>query len=275
MYKVLALDLDGTVLADDHRIHPEVKQAIIEAKKRWHVVLVTGRHHTAAKPYYLELELDSPIICCNGTYTYDYKNEKVLSHNALNKEICLSFIEKAMQNQLKLVMYITHAMTYLKTDPIEYIVKLEHWAKSILPEARPQIYPIDSFESAVLDSQHIWKFVIEGEPNCVEHFLHDSWILENFSAERSWFNRIDFAAIGNSKGKSLAQYVEKLGYLASQVIAAGDNHNDISMLNFAGIGIAMNNADKAVKESAQLICPTDSNQDGLAQIIRELGKQND
>lgn len=47
MYKVLALDLDGTVLTDDHSIHPEVKKAIQEAQQKCHVVIVTGRHHTA------------------------------------------------------------------------------------------------------------------------------------------------------------------------------------------------------------------------------------
>ena len=86
MYKVLALDLDGTVLQDDHTIHPEVKKAIQEVKQYCHVVIVTGRHHTAARPYYYELGLDTPIICCNGTYVYDYQTETVLTQNAIDKD---------------------------------------------------------------------------------------------------------------------------------------------------------------------------------------------
>ncbi|MGR5457370.1 HAD hydrolase family protein, partial [Vibrio alfacsensis] len=75
-----------------------------------------------------------------------------------------------------------------------------------------------------------------------------SWIKRNFNGERSWSNRIDFAAQGNSKGKRLADYVKGLGYEAHHVIAAGDNHNDISMLEYAGLGIAMKNADEMVKQ---------------------------
>lgn len=111
MYKVLALDLDGTVLKDDHTIHPEVKKAIQEAKQSCHVVIVTGRHHTAARPYYYELGLDTPIICCNGTYVYDYQTETVLTQNAIDKDKALTFIDMADEFQLKMVMYITHAMT--------------------------------------------------------------------------------------------------------------------------------------------------------------------
>ncbi len=83
MYNVLALDLDGTVLTQEHTIHPAVKQAIHKAAKQCHVMIVTGRHHTAARPYYDELGLTTPIICCNGTYIYDYQNEK-FSHTMLS-----------------------------------------------------------------------------------------------------------------------------------------------------------------------------------------------
>lgn len=101
MYKVLALDLDGTVLTDDHRIHPEVKKAIQEAQQKCHVVIVTGRHHTAARPYYDELGLTTPIICCNGTYVYDYHNDRVLKHNSIAKEDALTFIALAKEFQVK------------------------------------------------------------------------------------------------------------------------------------------------------------------------------
>jgi hydroxymethylpyrimidine pyrophosphatase-like HAD family hydrolase len=63
MYKLLALDLDGTVLNDERDIHPDLKAAIAAIKNEYQVMIVTGRHHTAAKPYYIELGLTTPIIC--------------------------------------------------------------------------------------------------------------------------------------------------------------------------------------------------------------------
>ncbi|WP_042844697.1 Cof-type HAD-IIB family hydrolase [Providencia rettgeri] len=269
MYKVLALDLDGTVLTQDHTIHPEVRQAIQAATKQCHVMIVTGRHHTAARPYYDELGLTTPIICCNGTYIYDYQNEKVITHNALTKQNALTFIELAQQDKLKMVMYITDAMVYSKVDPIDYMNAMEQWANDPTMAHPPKIYRIDSFEEQVQRADYIWKFVVEGEPATLQRFLNSPWIKQTFNAEKSWSNRFDFAAKGNNKGIRLAEHLNSLGYQPNQVIAVGDNHNDISMIELAGLGVAMKNADDTVKSHADVVCATDNNGDGLARLIRE------
>lgn len=269
MYKVLALDLDGTVLTDNHTVHPEVKKAIQEVKQHCHVVIVTGRHHTAARPYYYELGLDTPIICCNGTYIYDYQTETVLKQNAIEKQNALTFIDMAEEFQLKMVMYVTHAMTYSQYNPFAYMLALESWAETAPEHHRPQIYRVDSFIDTAKQSEHVWKFVVEGTQNSVDRLMQHPWIEANFNGERSWSNRIDFAAKGNGKGQRLAEYIQELGYLPSDVMAIGDNHNDISMLKYAGTGVAMLNADDLVKSHAQIVCATDNNNDGIAHLIRE------
>ncbi|WP_272518365.1 MULTISPECIES: Cof-type HAD-IIB family hydrolase [unclassified Providencia] len=269
MYNVLALDLDGTVLTQEHTIHPAVKQAIQQAAKQCHVMIVTGRHHTAARPYYDELGLTTPIICCNGTYIYDYQNEKVITHNALTKENALTFIELAQNDKLKMVMYITDAMVYSKIDPIDYMSAMEQWANDPTMAHPPKIYRIDSFEEQVQQADYIWKFVVEGEPSTLERFLNSPWIKQTFNAEKSWSNRFDFAAKGNNKGTRLAEYLNSQGYNSNQVIAVGDNHNDISMIELAGLGVAMKNADDTVKSHANAICATDNSGDGLARLIHE------
>lgn len=269
MYKVLALDLDGTVLTDEHTIHPEVKNAIQQAQQRCHVVIVTGRHHTAARPYYQELGLTTPIICCNGTYVYDYQHKKVIKHNAIAKQEALTFLTLAKEFQMKLVMYVTDAMVYSKRNPIAYMQALEKWASQYPETCQPRIERIDSFSTRVEQEAFIWKFVVEGQPSSVERLSQQTWVQENFNGERSWSNRVDFSAKGNNKGQRLAEYVTALGYHASQVVAVGDNHNDISMLNYAGLGVAMLNADNLVKSHAQLICETNNNHDGLARLIRD------
>ncbi|WP_087020643.1 Cof-type HAD-IIB family hydrolase [Thaumasiovibrio subtropicus] len=268
MYKVLALDLDGTVLSDDHTIHPEVKRAIVEAQRRCHVVIVTGRHHTAARPYYHELGLSTPIICCNGTYVYDYQNEQVITHNAIKKQDALNFIALAKEFQVKMVMYITDAMTYSHFNPIHYMEALEKWAHANPGEQQPKIYKVNSFSDTASQAEHVWKFVVEGLPSSVERLQQHPWVKATFNGERSWSNRIDFAAKGNSKGQRLAEYVAELGYHANHVMAVGDNHNDISMLKYAGLGVAMPNADDWVKSHARLVSTTDNNSDGLAHLIQ-------
>ncbi|MDN3680920.1 Cof-type HAD-IIB family hydrolase [Vibrio tapetis subsp. quintayensis] len=268
MYKVLALDLDGTVLTDEHTINPEVKRAIQEARQHCHVVIVTGRHHTAAKPYYEELGLTTPIICCNGTYIYDYQNDCVVQHNAISKQDALSFISLAHEYQMKMVMYVTDSMTYSSHNPITYMQALESWADQFEGNSKPKIERIDSFSDLVNETQYVWKFVVEGQPSSVERLLEHDYVKRKFNGERSWSNRIDFAALGNNKGALLAEYVTNLGYHANHVLAVGDNHNDISMLEYAGLGVAMENADDTVKSAARLVCETNNNEDGLARLIR-------
>jgi len=269
MYKVLALDLDGTVLTDEHTIHPEVKLAIQEARDKCHVIIVTGRHHTAARPYYDELGLTTPIICCNGTYVYDYEKEQVLAQNSIDKEDALTFIDLAKEFQVKMVMYVTDAMTYSNYNPITYMAALENWAKEAPLKHQPKIYKIDSFSDEVKNTEYVWKFVVEGLPSSVERLQEHPWVKDRFNGERSWSNRIDFAAKGNSKGLRLAEYVSELGYHPNHIIAVGDNHNDISMLSYAGLGVAMLNSDELVKSHSKAVCMTDNNHDGLARLIRQ------
>lgn len=272
MYKLLALDLDGTVLNSQRGIHPEVKQAIQQLKEKYPVLIVTGRHHTAAKPYYVELGLDTPIICCNGTYVYDYANDEVLVHNALQKQVALEFIDRAQQANMKLLMYVTDAMLYSRRIPVGFIGGLVDWANQYQGEVKPQIYQVDEFEEHANQASHIWKFVVEGEPQTIKQFSSEPWVSEHFSGEQSWHNRVDFSARGNSKGGRLAEIVAQLGLQPEQVVAVGDNHNDVSMLNYAGLGVAMNNAADEIKQQANAVSATDNDGSGLAELIYQTFK---
>ena len=74
------------------------------------MIVVTGRHHTAARPYYEELELDTPAICCNGTYIYDFHNQQIVREHSVEKAVAKQFYELATDYGMKLVLYTTHAM---------------------------------------------------------------------------------------------------------------------------------------------------------------------
>ena len=267
-HQLLALDLDGTTLQDNHQLNPSIKDFVHSIKSHYHVVIVTGRHHTAAKPYYDEFKLDTPIICCNGTYTYHYQQGKVLDHKAIDKGLAQRFIQSAERHRLKMVMYITDAMTYSLSDPIPYMQPLDTWAKSFPAESQPNIYQTDNFASLAKATDCVWKFVVEGEPERLKAFLHQTWIEDNFEGAWSGESRIDLALKGNNKGDALARYARQLGIDTGSIVAAGDNFNDISMLNIAGTGIAMQQADLVVKQSADMICETDNHGDGLAKLLK-------
>ncbi|MGP1954130.1 MAG: HAD-IIB family hydrolase, partial [Arsenophonus sp. NC-QC1-MAG3] len=77
-YRVIALDLDGTLLNPQKQILPQSLIAINQARRKGiKVIIATGRHHVSIHPFYQALNLDTPAICCNGTYLYDYRAKKV------------------------------------------------------------------------------------------------------------------------------------------------------------------------------------------------------
>ncbi len=269
MHKLLALDLDGTVLNSKHKISPQLSGAIKQISKHTHVVIVTGRHHVAAAPYYQELGLDTPIICCNGTYLYDYAKDRVVQENSIAKHSALEFIELSKAHDLKMVMYVRDAMLYSRQKPIAYMDALTQWAQSFPVDKQPNIRKVDSFYDELSSTDYVWKFVVEG--GNIEEFSNIDFIKTNFNGERSWVDRVDFSASGNSKGNALTQYVNELGISLDECVAVGDNHNDISMLKIAGLGIAMQNADQTVKENAVMVTEkSHDDETSLSELLERL-----
>jgi len=268
MYKLLALDLDGTVLNSANKISTSLRETIQSISRDIMVVIVTGRHHTAAEPYYNELGLTTPIICCNGTYVYDYLSKSVLAENSISKQNAREFIALSEQFSLKKVMYVKDTMTYSLEQPIEYMAALKEWSLSFPETNRPSIRQISDFNEELEAASYIWKFVVEGEGENIDEFSALPFIKQQFMGERSWHNRIDFSHAGNSKGDRLSRFIQDYDIQAEEIVAIGDNHNDISMIEFAGLGVAMLNADPMVRKSADQVCTTDNNDHhGLAQLL--------
>ncbi len=116
-YQAIAFDLDGTLLSSQATILESSKRAIQQARaKGLKVFIVTGRHHTAVRPYYAQLALDTPVVCCNGTYLYDFKQDKVLTGNALSGEQAQFLIDSAKAEGIHVAVYTRDAMTYEKLN---------------------------------------------------------------------------------------------------------------------------------------------------------------
>ena len=118
-YQAIAFDLDGTLLSPNATILASSKEAIEKARaKGIKVFFVTGRHHTAVRPYYAEIDLDTPVVCCNGTYLYDFKQEKVLAGNPLSPTLASSLINRAQAQGIHTAVYFRDAMTYEQLNHI-------------------------------------------------------------------------------------------------------------------------------------------------------------
>jgi Cof subfamily protein (haloacid dehalogenase superfamily) len=252
-YRVIALDLDGTLLTPAKTILPQSIEALKKARQAGiKVAIVTGRHHCAIHPFYQALELDTPAICCNGTYLYDYQAKKVLAADPMDKQHALRVLELLDEYHIHGLLYVDDAMLY--QAPTGHVIRTQKWAESLPEHQRPLFIQVPDLAQAARDAGSIWKFALSHE-NTDELHKFAARVEEELglACEWSWHDQVDIAKGGNSKGKRLAQWVESLGLSMNEVIAFGDNYNDLSMLETVGLGVAMGNADDAIKARAKKV----------------------
>lgn len=264
--RVIALDLDGTLLTPQKTLLPSSLEALKRAQEAgYQLLIVTGRHHVAIHPFYQALALDTPAICCNGTYLYDYKAKKVLQADPLPVPQALQLIDLLDEHAIHGLMYVDDAMLYER--PTGHVIRTSNWAQA-LPEAqRPVFTQVPSLAQAAREVNAIWKFALTGEDTGkLNDFATQVEQTLGLECEWSWHDQVDIARKGNSKGKRLTEYVESIGGSMKDVIAFGDNYNDISMLEAAGTGVAMGNADDAVKARANVVIG-DNTTNSIAEFI--------
>ncbi|MDX7988319.1 pyridoxal phosphatase [Xenorhabdus sp. 12] len=266
-YRVIALDLDGTLLDPQKRILPESLVALNEARQSGiQILIVTGRHHVAILPFYQALQLDTPAICCNGTYAYDFSANKVLTADPLSIQETIQALSYLQGTDIEHLMYVDNAILY---EFQHTVARTLAWSDSLPEHQRPTLQQAADFRDAVHNVNSIWKLAASSS-NLVQLREISEKIEENIGleCEWSWFNQVDIAKKGNSKGMRLQQWVESQGMNMKDVIAFGDNYNDLSMLETVGMGVAMGNAVDAVKERADIVT-LDNTQPGIAEMIRK------
>ncbi len=266
-YRVIALDLDGTLLDDQKKILPESLEVLQQARQQGvKVLIVTGRHHVAIHPFYQALELDTPAICCNGTYLYDYLGKKVIESNPLTTDISNQILQRLENSDIHRLMYVDDAMLY---DNHDTIARTLSWADSLPVHQRPTFQKVEDFSQAMSDYKSIWKFALMTPDIAQLHEFTQSLEKDlDVECEWSWQDQVDVAKKGNSKGMRLQRWVESQGMSMKDVIAFGDNFNDLSMLTTAGLGVAMGNAVDEIKSQADLVTRNNS-EPGIAEVIRK------
>ncbi len=265
-YRLVALDLDGTLLDSSLQIRRQTIDALQCVRQQGvQVMIVTGRHHTAAYAYWHQLDLDLPAICCNGTYVYDFRQSRPLAANPLTRQEAGELLAIVREHPVHAMIYIEEAMTY-ETDSA-HLAGLRRWSASLPPTVRPRLEPVDSFDRLIEETGTIWKFLAASEDTpALEAFEQAVGARHEFSCVRSAGNRVDIARGGNSKGQRLAEYIALQGILPQEVIAFGDQNNDKEMLELAGLGVAMGNSRDEVRHCADWVTGTNDS-DGIADVL--------
>lgn len=266
MIKMIALDLDNTLLMKDLTVPQETIDTLRQAaEKGVHVVIASGRMSAAAKRYADIIGVADAIVCCNGAEIYDADGK--LLHNAaipadIVKDLVLLCHEKDIYVQLYWGDNIVIEKWNDKTEGYpdahnQPIIEVGSWANMAAGkidgaalQASPKALIIDRPENTEAAIKTV-KEGIGGKLNMI----------------RSSEKYVEVLMPGVSKAEGLKLLAEKFGIDRSEVMACGDNMNDMEMVAWAGVGVAVNNAVPALKEAAAYVASAERSY-GVAEAVK-------
>lgn len=266
MYKLIAIDMDGTLLNDRHEVPGEVKAALAEAKRQGvKIVLCSGRPIGGMRSYIDELilnEIGDYAIAYNGalvqnTHTKEAISEISLGHKDLVKLYNLS-------NELNTPMHFFDAENLYtpNADISEYTILESYLTKVPLHYRTVNEIPVHV---------SIPKIMYINDPANIDRIVHalPEDLSEQYTIVQSAPYFLEFVHPNVSKGNAVKMLTEELGIKKEEVMCIGDNENDLSMIQFAGCGVAMGNAIPEVKAAADFQTLT-NNENGVAHAIEKL-----
>lgn len=263
--KLVAIDIDGTLLDQDRKIRSAVKDAITAAKAQGvTVVLCTGRPLPGVKNQLAELNLNEAndyVITYNGSLVQATQSGEIISSYELSYEDYqeIEYMSRQVGSHFHSLddkgIYTANRDISKYSVHEAYLVDMPLYYRAVdemTPDMRYiKVMMID--HPAVLD-QAIAKL--------------PAWFLEKYTTVKSDAFYYEILNKNASKGSALQKLAEYLGIEQAEVMAIGDNENDLSMIEYAGIGVAMGNSIDKVKAAADIVTATNQ-EEGVAKVMKE------
>ena len=271
MYKLIVTDCDGTILNSEGFLPQEIINTFRTLhNKGIHILIATGRNDILAKDYLDELDINCPIIGCNGAtlanfYTGEKYFIKSMDKISLDKifDICNEYntgvkiftLDTCYTNDETLYRGGINLITTKYKKVMKYSVDYK------LVDNMHSISSVNNAVKAVVIDNNIPRLLK------LRDIINNN--IPTVKAVQSNWNCIDINANAASKGNAMLEYAIQIGVKPNEIIAFGDSENDISMLKAAGLGVAVENAHNCVKDAADKI--TDSNDNlGVAKFLKDI-----
>lgn len=270
--KLLALDIDGTLLNPRGEITPRTLQAINQARQAGVlVVLVTGRRFGSARDLVLRLELDIPLVSHNGALTKNIETLETLDFHPLDTDLAREMIRFGR----------AHGVDMICNDDPHGVGTMV--IESISESNKPLQRYLNQYRSAVVEVPDLVEYVqsppiqltVSGRCDPTEEFAER--LSEAMDGQVQLFKTryrafdltiLDVLSTTASKGESVARMAGLHGIAQEETMAIGDNHNDLTMLSYAGLGVVMANAEDELKQMG-FEQTTSNEEDGVAQAIEK------
>ncbi len=262
--KVLVLDIDGTLTNSRKEITDNTRQAIWAAVLRGHkVMLASGRPTPGMRRYEKELELErygGYLLSFNGARIVECRTGEVIYQRSVPQGLLPGLYQFARQRHMGLSVCLGETVISA-FEPDEYI-KLEAEINGL------PVRIVEDFLEFVDFDIHKCLLTAPGEQAAVyERELQEKYG-KMASIYRSEPYFVEVMPKDVTKASSIEKMLPVLGVGREDIICCGDGYNDISMIRYAGLGVAMANAQPAVKEAADYITAS-NDEDGIVQVIHE------
>jgi 5-amino-6-(5-phospho-D-ribitylamino)uracil phosphatase len=253
--QLIALDLDGTLLDSSERITRPNRAAIKRAQALdVHIVLITGRGADAPLAFGRDLGLRDPIICAHGALTKECPSGREVRHIAIPREYATALIEFAHEQGLDTAVYTGERFHRLAGAP-RYMDDMRGplWVDvpNLIELAERDSTFIRFFGRKAVDA------IMQRFAGMPVHFKFETW---------GDFEELAITSEAATKERALSELCRDLQIDASAVLAIGDSRNDVPMLRWAGVGVAMGNALTEVIEAAPFATAS-NDEDGVARAI--------
>lgn len=268
MIKLIAIDMDGTLLNEKKHIDKAEKEAIHEAIEAGiKIVLCTGRPLYGILPFYEELglsELDSEgyVILNNGCSIHKTKDWKLIDQVNFTSDDIEYLYKLSESYDINFTLVNDTYYFNIGRKPTDELIKDAGFVFSDITDI--------SLEEAKSGKHKIMKIMFLGDPEIMANFQekNEDIIKSKYSGVLSQSYVYEVFPKDNNKGTGLKKLAEKLGIKQEEVMAIGDGNNDIEMFEYANYSVAMKNATELAKKAAKY--ETDSNEnDGVAKAIRK------
>jgi len=260
------MDMDGTLLRGDKTVSARTA-AVLRAceEKGVKMVLASGRGFESIRVYAERLGLRSPLVCANGARIEASPDGETLLEDCLPEEVSRRVCEIMLESGVYFVCY---------TRGINYHANAERPMRGQMPGAAPGRFTVQN----VLDRAALLREGVR-RPYKYVAFTEDAPALARLRTaleasglpvylSSSWHDNLEVMTKSANKGSALRFLSKAYGVPREETIAFGDERNDIEMIAYAGLGVAMGNASDTVKAAARLVAPTNE-EDGVAAILEE------
>jgi Cof subfamily protein (haloacid dehalogenase superfamily) len=260
-YKLIALDIDGTIRSHDYPLSERTRKAIARVRETGATVtLVTGRMFRSAAASSAELNVDTPIATYQGAHIAHPVTGEVLWHRPLTAELAVLAFDALEEWGLEVVAYHNHDV---------YVSKLTEWASGYGERNGVLVNVVADLREVA--ASELTRLVVVGAEDRIK--LLETALISRFDSRlhitRSLPHFCEILHPDSGKDKALAWLCNYLGIQQSETIAFGNGYNDIHMLKWASLAVVIGGAVPEALELADIVAPP-IEEDGAAQVLENL-----